>query len=628
MLVQHSYDSRFVSLMDRLKKQYGETMFELSGIGEKQLDINSFSKNFFSDDGNTADKSIDANANVNEKSVTGWMTESTKSIMKLNAYYQLWDSALKKHGVKRANKMIEAEINGAIRIHDLWLWNKPYCWAASLNPLVEQGMPFHKNPKTGPVKHFDSFINVSLQYLCYLSNSIAGAVALPDFFAYCDYFVRKDFGEKWYENPDTIRRIEQLYQNWIYSINFSWRSNQSPFTNISILDKDWIKALFSNHFNPDYSTVDADNIMRLQKLFINCVIENKKDNPFTFPVLTACLLYDPKTENFTDLEFAEWIADVNAKTGIFNIFTDDNINALSSCCRLRSSLIEHNIKEDYTNSFGVGGLSIGSHRVVALNLPQIAYSSETWDDFIKSLEYRICLSQDILDIHRETLTNLINRKFLPLYTFGFMDLAKQYSTVGFVGLYEALEIMGFDIRDEIGSKKGMEIIELINQLNEKRTKLDGQMRNVEQCPAEGAAVSFAKKDNLLFDGKQKYGLYSNQYIPLTKESDMHSRIKMQGQYDSKVGGGSILHINITSVISKDQMLELMLFATKNNVKYWAVNYGLSQCKTCGKTYVGKLEKSPCHDSETRAFLRVVGFETCLESWSKERREEYLERQFY
>ena len=288
MLVHHSYDSRFVDMLERLKKEFGEKMFESSGIGDSQLDINSFSKNFFGDDGgNTADKSIDANANVNDKSVTGWMTESSKSIMKLNAYYQLWNSALKKHGIKRANKMIESEIIGAIRIHDLWLWNKPYCWAASLDLLVSQGMPFHQFPRTGEIKHFDSFINVSLQYLCYLSNQIAGAVAFPNFFTYAEYFIRKDHGEHWYENEKEAQKIKQLFQNWIYSINFSWRSNQSAFTNLSIMDEPWMKALFSNHYNPDYSSPNFENLMRVQKMFVECVIENRKNNPFTFPVLTA-----------------------------------------------------------------------------------------------------------------------------------------------------------------------------------------------------------------------------------------------------------------------------------------------------------------------------------------------------
>jgi anaerobic ribonucleoside-triphosphate reductase len=325
-----------------------------------------------------------------------------------------------------------------------------------------------------------------------------------------------------------------------------------------------------------------------------------------------------------NVEYTGDVYDIELKEGHY--FPANGI--ITHNCRLRSSLIENSHKEDYTNSFGVGGLSIGSHRVVALNLPQISYLSESWEDFIHNLEHRISLCQDILDIHRETLTKLINKKFLPLYTFGFMNLNKQYSTVGFVGMYESLEILGFDITTEEGTKKGMEIIELINQMNEKRTKIDGFIRNVEQCPAEGAAVAFAKKDAMLFDGKQKYELYSNQYIPLIKECEMHERIRIQGKYDSNVGGGSILHVNVSAPMSKEQMLELMLYATKNNVKYWAVNYGVSQCKTCGKTYVGKFEKSPCHDAETLKFLRIVGFETNLNSWSKERRIEYTQRQFY
>lgn len=1051
MLVQHSYDNRFVSLLERLRKTYGEEMFQTSGIGQDQLDVNSFSKNFFGTNDNTADKSIDSNANVNDKSVTGWMTEYSKPIMKLNAYYQLWETTLKKHGIKRANKIIETEIIGSIRIHDLWLWNKPYsyyretpitvrvnggaskivsmkqlfdmysdfvtvepdretidltsvyktidysddriltgsngrhpykygnpikatikehhkievmdgdgswtslecvlrhkretdmvalqtgngkytvvttdhpvilddgseilasdvqigdviksgihshsktghisvdsdlayligfitgdgnvgrhqfnrnatltdgdlcvniskfesgitiyqkdiedskiydvvsrlldddellrksvksdgtriafsspimklilakyfgvdytnssytknlpvnilewdessklhyisglidsdgyvgangrcnirikaysimnsivdildtlslnvtasgfvgdkfdgllsvdfdlderfvgisskvddvdsfiptdsfkchanrtfevvkkdifnpndiqnaynldgaeweyvydittgshtfysggmtqhnCWAASLNPLIEQGMPFHPHPKTGEVKHFDSFINVSLQYVCYLSNQIAGAVALPNFFPYAEYFIRKDYGEEWLNDEKVVNKIQQAFQNWIYSVNFSWRSNQSPFTNLSVMDEKWLHALFDNHYNPDGSLPNFDNLMTVQKMFVDCVIENKKDNPFTFPVLTACLLFNEEESKFEDDVFADWVADINSETGIFNIFSDSNINALSSCCRLRNNLNMNKVDEDYTNSFGVGGLSIGSHRVVAVNLPQIAFETDSWDEFMKMLERRVSMSQDILDIHRETLTKLINNKFLPLYTHGFMDLNKQYSTIGFIGMNEALEIMGWDIRDEIGQAKGKEMLDLINKMNDKRTKIDGFMRNVEQIPGEGAGVTFAKKDALLFDGKQPYALYSNQYIPLIKNCEIHDRIKMQGSYDAEVGGGSILHINVESVISKDQMKELMVYCTDCGVKYWAVNYGLSQCKTCGKTYVGQYEKSPCHDAETDKFMRTVGFETPVATWSKERRAEFKERQFY
>jgi len=340
MLIHHSFDQRFVTNMEKLRKEYGDEIFDLTGIGDKSLDINRYSADFFGSDAATADKTIDGNANVSDTSVNAWEAELKKPIMKLNALYQLWKSAERKHGIKRANKLIEAEVRGAIRIHDCHLWNKSYCYAYSLNNLVNEGMPFYNKIKIGPVKHFDSYINLTLQFLCYASNQIAGAVAFPDFLIYAEYFIRKDYGENWYEDEKIVDKINQLFQNWIYSVNFSWRSNQSAFTNVSVFDKEWLKALFAEHTNPDFSLPDLDNTMRVQKMFVNEMNRNLKDNPFTFPVMTACLLYDKEKQDFSDQEFFEWVSEVNAETGLFNIFHDSDINSLSSCCFIGDETIE------------------------------------------------------------------------------------------------------------------------------------------------------------------------------------------------------------------------------------------------------------------------------------------------
>jgi len=627
MLIHHSFDQRFVSHLEKLRKQYGGEMFKLSGIGDDSLDINRYSANFFGTMTATADKTIDGNANVSDTSVNAWEAELKKPIMKLNAYYQLWKSAEKKYGIKRANKMIEHEIKGAIRIHDSHLWNKSYCYSFSLNHLVNEGMPFYEKIKIGPVKHFDSFINLSLQFLCYASNQIAGAVAFPDFFIYAEYFIRKDYGENWYEDEKTVAKINQLFQNWIYSVNFSWRSNQSAFTNLSVFDKEWLKAIFDSHTNPDFSSPNFDNTMRVQKLFVDEMRRNLKDNPFTFPVMTACLLYDKELKDFKDQEFFNWVSEVNAETGMFNIFHDSNINTIASCCRLKSNF---EVAKEYTNSFGAGGLSIGSHRVVTLNLPQIAYQSESWDEYMKLLEHRIDLSQDILDIHRETIQKHIDNGRLPLYKYHYMELNKQFSTIGFIGLHEALEIMGVSIKDEEGKRRAMEILQLMNKMNDSRTKKDGNIRNVEQIPGESAAPNFAKKDAILFNEIKGYKLYSNQYIPLVENVDMIDRINAQGLFDSAdtCSGGSILHINLDSKVSTNQMADIIRYAASQGVIYFAVNYGISVCSNCGKTFIGKFDKSPCHNADTEKWLRIVGFMTPVSSWGTERRQEFDKRQFY
>ncbi|HPM74134.1 MAG TPA: anaerobic ribonucleoside-triphosphate reductase [Saccharofermentans sp.] len=625
MLIHHSFDDRFVSLVERLRKQYGAEMLALSGIGEEDLDINNYSKKFFKTDKSAiADCSVDANANVSDNSIFSWETESKKPIMKLNAMYKLWLSAMKKHGIKRANKIIEAEIRGSIRIHDFHFWEKPYCWASSLNMLVQNGMPFYHKKHIGPVKHFDSFINLTLNYVCYLSNQIAGAVALPDFVVYAEYFIRKDFGADWKNQPAAVRIVKQQFQSFICSLNFSWRSNQSPFTNISIFDKYWLENLFKEHVNPDFSKPDMESVKAVQKLFVDVYCEEQLNGLFTFPVLTACLLLNKDNEPM-DGEFLDYVSDVTAEHGLFNIYMSNTSDSLSSCCRLRNDIKEAN--KEYTNSFGAGGLNIGSHRVVAINLPQIAYETESWDDYKRLLEYRVQLTQDILDIHRETIEKNIANGKLPLYRYGYMDLNKQFSTIGFIGMNEAIEMLGFDIVHEDGTTKAKEIVEIMNRANAKRSAIDGKIRNVEQIPGEAAASALATKDKILYENAN-YDLYSNQYIPLTKETSLSNRIKVQGYFDKSVGGGSILHINVQEKIDKKQAKKLIEHTAKSNVVYFAVNYRLLQCPACQKIYIGEMENSPCHDKPMKKYMRVVGFMTEISSWSSSRREEYAHRKFY
>ena len=304
-----------------------------------------------------------------------------------------------------------------------------------------------------------------------------------------------------------------------------------------------------------------------------------------------------------------------------------------NCCRLRNQLNVKGLKDrEYTNSFGVGGTNIGSHRVVAINLPQIAYiakysEKDTWSHFWNILRTRISLSQDILDIHKDRLMRQIQMGLIPLYNYGCINIEKQYSTLGFIGLYECLEIMGLDITTEEGIKRGKEILEVFNKMNDKRTESDGRIRNVEQIPGEAAAVTFAAKDALQF-AMAEYKMYSNQYIPLVKNVPITVRIFVHGQFDSDVGGGSILHLDVDQELTVEQIIELIEFAAKNNVIYFAIDNPFSQCTTCGKTFIGKYDKSPCHQADTRKFMRVVGFRTDVSGWNKERRVEFKNRYCY
>jgi ribonucleoside-triphosphate reductase len=273
-------------------------------------------------------------------------------------------------------------------------------------------------------------------------------------------------------------------------------------------------------------------------------------------------------------------------------------------------------------------MSIGSHRVVTINLPHIAYQSKTHDEYLKNLTYNVELAQDLLDAHRKLIIKEIEEKKLPLYTYGYMSLQKQYSTIGFIGMNEAVEQMGMDIIKEDGTNFAKEILKTINALNEKRTAADHNIRNIEQVPGESAAVDFAKIDKILYPKQCKYDLYANQFIPLWTNVDLTERARLQGIFDSSCNGGAICHINIDSEITHQQMEDLIKYVCKTGTVYWAINIALTRCKTCNKLFIGKFDKSPCHHSDVERYLRVVGFITPVSSWIPERRKEYDKRQFY
>lgn len=274
-------------------------------------------------------------------------------------------------------------------------------------------------------------------------------------------------------------------------------------------------------------------------------------------------------------------------------------------CRLRSK--KENKYLGYTNSFGSGSTQIGSFGVVTLNLPHLAFCSKgNKDNFIDLIKNHVLDIYSINDAKRKILSERINLGCLPLYTHGFMNLTKQYATVGIVGLYEALQILGYDILDEDGQQLCGEILNVINEMNEAADEKYGYAHNVEQTPSENSAIKLAQKDRYL-GLNQNYDLYSNQFIPLAVTANMLDRITLQGMFDSQFSGGSIMHINCDSRVDDYRSIAEMIKATvKGGCVYHAINYNLQQCED-GHMSVGKDKYCHiCSKPITDNYIRVVG----------------------
>jgi len=637
--IRQSFSDDFVDLMHKLEKKYGDKIFAIQGIANDHLDLVQFSRSFFAKSAsNVADVSVDGNANVTEKNIMQYNYEAGKALMKLNSLYLLYKWVKKFWKREVAAEALEKVVNGELFVNDLVHFGMPYCYAFDLRSLLTEGMNFYKgNMPINPPKRSDSFFALLIQTTAYISNQILGAASYPDFFVVLDWFYRKEMGEDYSDqlNDKTIwKRIKNQFQNLVFSFNFPFRGNQSAFTNLSVMDEGFLQQLFGKgaYTYPDGTDPKLESVLKLSKKFFEYYAEiNGKEGIFTFPVMTLAISIDKDTGKYIDPEFVDWAAKANCSKAMANIFQSVP-NSFSSCCRLKSEFQIDEVGADgYQNSFGVGGLSIGSHRVAGLNLPRIAILEKENPNI---LEEDIELLHKILLAHRRLIQHHIDNKALPLYETGWIHLKKQYSTIGFVGGYEYVVNKGLNIKSDEGIKALTDVLTFVESKIghwQREEKEDGNIYNIEQIPAESMAVRLAKIDHISGHNPKNFKLYSNQYIPLIEDASIYDRFRIQGNIDALTSGGAILHLNIDDEkpLSAKQFRKVIEHAKNSGTVYFAVNYAYSECEK--KHYVvGKRKKCPvCKAKITQQYTRVVGFVTPVRSWNSVRRDyEYENRVFY
>ncbi len=625
MYIPIKYEEEFDELWKNLQEKYPKELFDLEGIG-KQLDLCEFSKTFFKSV-NVADSSADANSNVDDLTVVAYENELSKPWTRLNSLYLLWKYGKKTYGIEWANNAIEKELAGEYYINDLSNVQKPYCYNFSTFDVMNKGLPFVKKIQSKPAKHLSSFCGQMVHFTSYASNQVMGAVGLADLLIVLSYYVRKELEENPGAEEYIWKQVKQEIQSLIYSCNQPFRGGlQSGFYNVSIYDDEFLDSLIPNYIFPDGRYPEKELIKKLQDVYLDLMNETMDISPITFPVTTACFCVDSE-KNIKDEKFLEYIAKKNLKWAFINIYAGET-STLSSCCRLRSK--KNNEYLGYTNSFGGASTQIGSFGVVTLNLPHIALLAQGDEDiFFQKLKENVGYSIRLNHIKRYILQKRIAIGALPLYSYEFMDIKKQYATTGVNGLYECIKFLGKDILKEDGQELCKKILNTINEINDEADKEYKYAHNLEQTPSENSAIKLASKDKVQ-KLQNEFELYSNQFIPLIVTANLLDRIRLQGMFDSEFSGGSIMHCGCDMRVESYENLMKMIKATvKAGCVYHAINYNLQKCED-GHMSVGKNENcSICGKPITDNYVRVVGFIVNTKNFHKVRREvDYPNRQIY
>ena len=511
-----------------------------------------------------------------------------------------------------------------------------YCASITMYPWLIGGTSSIGGNSSKPT-NLKSFCGGFVNMVFMVSSMLSGACATPEFLMYLNYFIGKEYGKDYWQNADKVvdlslkqrtidKMITDCFEQIVYSINqpTGARNYQAVFWNIAYYDKPYFESLFGNFMFPDGSQPDWDGLSWLQKRFMKWFNKERTKTVLTFPVETMALL--SKDGDVIDKEWGDFTAEMYSEGHSFFTYMSDNADSLSSCCRLRNEIQDNG----FSYTLGAGGVSTGSKSVLTINLNRcIQYAVKNNMDYMEFLAHIIDLCHKVQTAYNENLKELQKQGMLPLFDAGYINMSRQYLTIGVNGLVEAAEFMGLKINDNPDYLHFVQkVLGLVEKYN-KQYRTKELMFNCEMIPAENVGVKHAKwdREDGYFVPRDCYNSYF--YIVEDDSLNIVDKFKLHGApYIEHLTGGSALHMNLEEHLSKPQYRQLLRVAAKEGCNYFTFNIPNTICNDCG--YIDKryLKKCPHCGSENVDYMtRIIGYLKRVSNFSEARQQE-AKRRYY
>ena len=579
---------------------------------------------------------FDANANVEHKNIATLIGELPKSnFIRLNRRL-LTERIKKMYDKELADKYIDLLTHHFIYKNDeTSLAN--YCASITMYPWLIGGTTAIGGNSTAPT-NLKSFAGGFINMVFMVSSMLAGACATPEFLMYMNYFIGNEYGKDYWQHPDkqadlSLKKrsidkvITDYFEQIVYSLNqpTGARNYQAVFWNVAYYDRYYFESIFGEFYFPDGSKPDWDGLSWLQKRFMKWFNHERTKTLLTFPVETMALLVDENGEP-KDKEWGEFTAEMYSEGHSFFTYMSDNADSLSSCCRLRNEITDNG----FSYTLGAGGVSTGSKSVLTINLNRcVQYAVNHKMDYLEYLGQVIDLCHKVQLAYNENLKDLQAHGMLPLFDAGYINIARQYLTIGINGLVEAAEFMGLKITPNDDYKHFVQgILGLIEKYN-KQYRTKDVMFNCEMIPAENVGVKHAKwdREDGYFVPRDCYNSYF--YVVEDDSLSVIDKFKLHGRpYIEHLTGGSALHMNLDEHLSKEQYLHLLKVAAKEGCNYFTFNIPNTVCNDCGHIDKRYLKECPhCHSKNVDYMTRIIGYLKRVSNFSQARQEE-ASRRYY
>lgn len=543
---------------------------------------------------------------------------------------------------------------------------KQYCMAVSLYPLLTEGVGNIDGVTPSEPNDLQSFSGQITNLIFLLSSQCKGAVAVGEYFIALNYYVVKEFGDKWYEKLDceassphclikrTVRdNILKAFKQFVWGVNqpAGNRSYQSPFTNISYYDHTYFTSLFGEFCYPDGSKPEWIAIDTLQRMFMKCFNQIRLKQVLTFPVETFAMVHNG--DDIIDLNYKQLCAEMYAEGHSFFTYISDSADSLASCCRLRNELAENT----FSPTSGLTGVMTGSCNVITLNINRIVQDwalTHTLNGTPLIKGKKLIGNPLRVTVIENDLKNYVTRILERVYKYhiafktmlydledkgmfaasngGYIHISKLYSTIGINGLNEAARFLGMKVSN---NPEYIEFLQLIlgtikeqNKLHSIHDRKRPFLFNSEVVPAEGLGgknYKWDKEDGYVVPEDEN--LYNSYFYNAHDDTSILDKFILHGhQTYQYTDGGSAAHINLEDHLSKEQYLKLIDFAIANGTNYFTFNIPNSKCEDCGKIIKRPIDTCPCCGSHNiTQYTRVIGYLRPTKAFGSDRQQEARNR---
>ena len=535
------------------------------------------------------------------------------------------------------DEIANAHKNCDLHIHDMSMLTG-YCAGWSLRQLIQEGLGGVSGKITSaPAKHLSSLCNQMVNFLGIMQNEWAGAQAFSSFDTYLAPFVKVD--------NLTYDQVKKSVESFVYGVNTPSRwGTQAPFSNITL---DWtvpedmaeLPAIVGGKEMP-FKYKDCKKEMDMvNRAFIEVMIEGDANGRgFQYPIPTYSITRD---FDWSETENNKLLFEMTAKYGTpyFSNYVNSDMqpsDVRSMCCRLRLDLRE--LRKKSGGFFG-SGESTGSVGVVTINMPKIAYLSETPEEFYKRLDRLMDIAARSLKIKRTVITRLMEEGLYP-YTKRYLGtFDNHFSTLGLIGMNE-VGLNAKWLRKDMTHKETQDFtIEVLNHMRSRLSDYQeqyGDLYNLEATPAESTTYRLAKHDKKDFpdiitaakEGETPY--YTNSsHLPVGYTEDIFSALDVQDELQTLYTSGTVFHAFLGEKLPDWKAAANLVRKISENYRlpYYTLSPTYSVCREHGYL-TGEQYTCPICGKTTEVYSRITGYYRPVQNFNDGKAQEFKDRKVY